>query len=62
MSYGLDPDQDLLALLWVQTVCKGYQQMTKVPLASKELNVCVIAIKQRNSKGGVPNLPTHGFG
>ena len=34
----------------------------KSPLASKELNVCVIAIKQRNSKGGVPNLPTHGFG
>ena len=29
---GLDPDQDRI---WVQTVCEGYQQMTKVA-ASKE--------------------------
>ena len=27
----------LSVLIWVQTVCKGYQQMTKLPLAGKEL-------------------------
>ena len=38
MSNGLDPDQDghLLVLIWVQTVCKGFQQTTS-PVASKEL-------------------------
>ena len=35
-SNSLDPDQ--LVLIWVQTVCKGYQQ--KLPLAWKELNRC----------------------
>ena len=37
MSNSLDPDQDdvLSDLIWVQIVCKGYQQMTKVA-ASKE--------------------------
>ena len=36
MSNSLDPDQAgrLLGLIWAQTVCKGYQQMT---LAGKEL-------------------------
>ena len=34
MSKDLDPDEDLI---WVQTVGKGYQQMTKVTAASKEL-------------------------
>ena len=34
MSNCLDPDQEII-LIWVQTVWKGYQQMTKVP-ASKE--------------------------
>ena len=33
VSTGLDPDQDLI---WVQTVCKGYQQKTKVS-ANKEM-------------------------
>ena len=28
----------LSGLIWVQTVCKGYQQMTKVTEAGKELN------------------------
>ena len=28
----------LLGLGWVQTVCKGYQQTTKLPLARKESN------------------------
>ena len=34
---SLYPDQDnmLLVLIWIQTVCKGDQQMTKVT-ASKE--------------------------
>ena len=40
VSKSLDPDQDqhanmLLVLIWIQTVCKGDQQMTKV-MASKE--------------------------
>ena len=32
VSNSLDPDQaqHLLGLIWVQTVCKGYQQMTLV--------------------------------
>ena len=25
-------------LIWVQSVCKGYQQLKKLPLARKELN------------------------
>ena len=25
--------------MWVLTVCKGYQQMTKSPLSCKELNI-----------------------
>ena len=28
----------LPGLIWVQTVCKGYQQIPKLPLADKELN------------------------
>ena len=39
VSNGLNPDQDqsdiLSVLIWVQTVCKGYQQTIKVA-ASKE--------------------------
>ena len=27
----------LLGLIWVQTVCKDYQQMKKLPLAGKEI-------------------------
>ena len=36
VSNGLDPDQaqHFVGLIWVQTVCKGYQQMT---LVAKEL-------------------------
>ena len=29
----------LSGLMWVLTVCKGYQQMTKSPLSCKELNI-----------------------
>ena len=32
------PEIFLLDLIWVQTVCKGYQQTTKLPPAGKELN------------------------
>ena len=28
----------LSVLIWVQTVCKDYQQMTKSPAADKEVN------------------------
>ena len=37
VSHSLDPDQarHLSGLIWVQAVCKGYQQKTKVA-ASKE--------------------------
>ena len=28
----------LSVLIWVQTVCKDYQQMTKSPVADKEVN------------------------
>ena len=39
VSNGLDPDRTnvLLVLTWVQTVCKGYQQTTKV-LNSKRMD------------------------
>ena len=30
VSNGLDPDQTMSVLIWVQTVCKGYQQVTEV--------------------------------
>ena len=38
MSNGLYPDQDghLSVLIWVQTVCKGYQ-LAKTPVDRKEL-------------------------
>ena len=29
-------------LIWVQTVCNGYQQITTLPLARKELNKALI--------------------
>ena len=29
----------LSVLIWVQTVCKGYQQMTKVAASKKRVNV-----------------------
>ena len=32
----------LSGLIWVQTVCKGYQQMTKVAIAGKELRVAFV--------------------
>ena len=42
VSNSLDPDQakpDILSgLIWVQIVCKGFQQKTNVTLADKELN------------------------
>ena len=39
MSNSLDPDQDKhsVNLYLGKTVCNGYQQMTKMPLARKEL-------------------------
>ena len=33
MSKSLEPDQD-----WVQTVCKGYQQRTKVTTGKERVN------------------------
>ena len=37
VSNGLDLDQDQcsVALIWIQTVCKGYKQTTKVALSKK---------------------------
>ena len=32
-------------LIWVQTVCKGLQQMTKSLLARKELNATKVIVK-----------------
>ena len=43
VSNGLDAEQDVL--IRVQTVCKCYQQMTKSPLASKEVTM----IRQQQS-------------
>ena len=41
VSNSLDPDQDvLLVMLWVQTVCKGYQQKTKVTASKERINNC----------------------
>ena len=40
MSNGLDTDQEdiLLVLIWVKTVFKGYQQMTKVAVSKERVN------------------------
>ena len=40
VSNSLDPDQArlFLGLIWVQTVCKGYQQTTELSLVGKKLN------------------------
>ena len=47
VSNDLDPDQDrhLLVLIWVQTVCKGYQQTT---LVDKELTFDPMMSNSRN--------------
>ena len=39
MSKSLDPDQvrRLSGLIWVQTVCKGYQQTTKVATSGERV-------------------------
>ena len=37
VSTCLDPDKDLI---WVQTVCKGYQQMTKVAASKERVKIC----------------------
>ena len=40
MSNCFDPDQNLLSdLIWVQTVCKGYQQTTKAAASKEGVNV-----------------------
>ena len=43
-SNGLNPDQDrhFVHSSWVQTVCKGYQQMTTVAASKKELQFPLI--------------------
>ena len=47
-SNDLDPDQDQTSvLIWSQTVCKGYQQMTKVAfnmINLNSLNACFLFI------------------
>ena len=37
---SLDRDQDRLlsVLIWIQTVCKGYQQKTKVAASKERVN------------------------
>ena len=50
VSDNLDPDQDiLLVLIWVQTICKGYQQPTKVTAIKKRvylnLNLCKTCVE-----------------
>ena len=50
VSNSLDPDQDphnQLVLIWVQTVCKGYQQKTKVA-ASKERVINIYSFLNKN--------------
>ena len=38
-TVGIQIRPDVLSgLIWVQTVCKGYQKTTKSPLVGKELN------------------------
>ena len=43
MSNGFDPDQDRhsVAMIWVQTVCKGYRQTTKVTASKESLNFII---------------------
>ena len=44
MSNGLDPDQDkhsVSVLVWVQTVCKGYQQKTKNATSKESVHTAV---------------------
>ena len=43
VSNCLDPDQDrqnqgMSVLIWVQTVCKAYHQITKVNLSKERVN------------------------
>ena len=37
VSNSLDPDQAWSGLIWVQTVCKGYQQTTKISTSGKRV-------------------------
>ena len=37
VSNSLEPDQVLSGLIWVQTVCKGYQQMIKVATSGERV-------------------------
>ena len=43
MSNRFDPDQvqqfNLLSLIWIQTVCKGYQQITKFATGRQSLHI-----------------------
>ena len=41
MSNSSDPDQAdvLLGLIWVQTVCKVYQQMTKATISGERVQI-----------------------
>ena len=43
MSKGLDPD--LSGLIWVQTVCKRYQQTTDIKATGRQRNKWVINVQ-----------------
>ena len=46
VSNGMDPGQDrLLVQIWVQTVCKGYQQTTKVADSKERAKKCASHIR-----------------
>ena len=46
MSNSLDPDQarDFVGLILIQTVCKGYQQTTKVATSAERVNFVSVFI------------------
>ena len=53
MSNSLDPDQAImLGLIWVQDVCKSYQQMT---LVGKELKVLTDGLMKEGCMDKVKN-------
>ena len=48
VSNGLDPEQDLSVLIWVQTACKGYHQTTKVAADKKKNGVNLLHRRKFN--------------
>ena len=51
VSNSLDPDQDrdMSVLILVQTVCKGYQQMTKIITSKRRYTSEVICKKKKTA-------------